>query len=86
MPRTTRPLCLNVMPEDIERLREFSDATGRPQSWIVRDALAAYFEAVEKDAQTLKAIKERMAAPAVKIPKAKASTTRGRPTKAGKKA
>jgi predicted DNA-binding protein len=50
-------LFLNIPIDERERIRQFSEAIGRPISWVVRDACRTYLDATEKHADALRAPK-----------------------------
>lgn len=45
--RKTVNLFLTLLPEEKERLEDHAQTTGRPITWIVRDACRAYLDTVE---------------------------------------
>lgn len=55
--RRNEPLFLMVPPDERARLVEFSKKIDRPMSWVVRDALRVYLDAVERDAETIMALR-----------------------------
>lgn len=79
MPRTMIPFCMTISPDVLGRLKAFSEAIGRPQGWIVMDALTAYLDAVEKDGEALQSIRAKIKAPALKVQKHVPETKLGRP-------
>ena len=77
--RSQVPLFITMPPAERERLNAFADRVGRPCSWLVRDALRVYLDAVEADGITLASLR----APDVDLAKAGQTTQRkrGRPPK-----
>lgn len=63
MPRNTVPLFITMPPEERDRVAAFAAKVGRPMGWIARDALRAYMDAAEADADTLARVRGRLAAP-----------------------
>ena len=55
--RTGKPLMLFVPPEEHARLEAFALRMGRPRSWVVRDALRAYLDALEGNAAQVEALR-----------------------------
>ena len=55
--RTNKPLMITLPPDELDRLRAFAGRCGRPVSWIVRDAVTAYLEAVETNTAALAAVR-----------------------------
>lgn len=45
--RRTVPLFVTMLPPEKERLEDYAQASGRPPTWIVRDALRAYLDTVD---------------------------------------
>ncbi len=80
MPRNTKPFFLVMPPKERDRLQAFSKKVGRPMSWVTRDALNAYLNAVEADADLLARINAKMATPKLK-PGRTPTDKRGRPRK-----
>lgn len=45
-----------VPPEERKRLEDFADKLGRPASWVVRDAVRVYLEAMQPKVEAFKKI------------------------------
>lgn len=65
-------------PEERERVERFAEALGRPVSWVARDALRCYLNAVEDHVE---ALREKLDNPGLSIWDAgdTPQSTRGRP-------
>lgn len=83
MPRNTVPLFITMPPEERDRVAAFAAKVGRPMGWIARDALRAYMDAAERDAEALARVRERLAAPTLSAAKVGRTPQppRGRPRK-----
>jgi len=57
--RTQSPLFVYMPPEERVRLALFVDAIGRPTTWVVRDALRAYMEALAPTVAQMRDVKVR---------------------------
>lgn len=79
--RRNVPLFITLPPDERDRVASFAAKVGRPLSWVVRDALSVYLDAVENDAGKLAALRADVQAP--KVDPRKAGKTkpprRGRP-------
>lgn len=77
--RRNVPLFVMLPPNERGRLNAFAGKLGRPFSWVVRDALRVYLDAVEADAGKL----ESLRAPDVDLGNAgrTVQAKRGRPKK-----
>ncbi len=53
--RRNSAVFVTIPPDELLRLRAFSEDVGRPMSWVVRDALRLYLDAMEGPAQELAA-------------------------------
>jgi predicted DNA-binding protein len=53
--RRNTAIPISLPPDEALRLRRFAQAVGRPMSWVMRDALRLYLDALEGDARALAA-------------------------------
>jgi hypothetical protein len=53
----TVPLFLHLPPDERERLATFCELARRPLSWVARDAIRLYLDAIEKDPSALLKVK-----------------------------
>ena len=79
---TTRPNLSNTFfhcsHEEKERLVSFAERMGRPLSWVIRDAIQRYIDAIESDPAAL----ARLASPKMDLRQTPVGTPRrGRPPK-----
>ena len=83
MPRNTVPLFITMPPEERDRVAAFAAKVGRPMGWIARDALRAYMDAAERDAEALARVRNRLDAPTLAAAKVGRTPQppRGRPPK-----
>lgn len=82
------PLYVMMPPDERERLDTFAASIGRPFSWVVRDAVRVYLDAVGRDARKLASLRADLAAPDVNLGNAvrTVQSKMGRPPKGGSKA
>lgn len=83
MPRNNVPLHIMLPPEERDRVAAFAAKVGRPMGWIARDALRAYMDAAERDADALARVRDRLNAPTLSAAKVGRTPQplRGRPPK-----
>lgn len=55
--RKLMPVFITMPPDERTRLALFLKTVDRPMSWIVRDAVRAYLDAVENDPATMAALR-----------------------------
>ncbi len=55
--RRNVPLFVVLPPDERARVDAFAAAVGRPNSWVVRDALRLYLDAMEKNTAALARLK-----------------------------
>jgi hypothetical protein len=67
--RRNVPLFITLPPVERARLVAFAAKVGRPNTWVVRDALSAYLDTVEPAAEKLAALRARVEAPMVDLSK-----------------
>jgi len=81
--RRNVPLFIILPPAERERLTTFAGSIARPFSWVVRDALRVYLDAVEGNAGKIAALRADLAAPDVDLGNAgrTVAAPRGRPRK-----
>jgi predicted DNA-binding protein len=81
--RRNKPFQVTMPPSELERLRAFAEQVERPMSWVVRDAVTVYLDAVEADAEALARLQAKVQDATVP-PEAAGETAplkRGRPRK-----
>ena len=83
--RRNVPLYVMMPPEERARLAAFAASVARPLSWVVRDALRVYLDAVGTDADKLESLRANVAAPKVNLRNAGKTKQprRGRPAGCG---
>ena len=81
--RRNLPLFVTMPPLERERLTAFAASIGRPFSWVVRDAVAVYLDAVQADGDKLARLRAAVAVPGLDLRKAgrTVQVNRGRPRK-----
>ena len=76
--RNNEPVYIMMPPDERARLVDFAAKVDRPLSWVIRDALRVYLDAVGTDAANLARLRAKVDAPKVD-PKAAGKTKQPKP-------